>query len=201
MRILIADDDPVSRLLLERTLEIWGHEVIVTRDGREAWRVIESDNMPSMWILDWMMPEIPGVDLCRRARQLKLSASPYIIMLTSKSDRANIAEALDAGANDYIVKPFHQVELRARLNVGIRVLELQAQLAHRIEELEGALQEVKTLRGIIKVCSYCGRAQRDDTSWAQIEAYVQEHTEAAFSHGICPECLVHVREEMSQQGL
>lgn len=201
MRILIAEDDPVSRKLLQRTLEKWEHEIVVASDGREAWRIIESEQAPALWILDWMMPEIAGVDLCRRARLLQLPMSPYIIMLTALSSTEDIVTALDAGANDYIVKPFNQVELRARINVGMRVLNLQLELLQRIQELESALTEVKTLRGIIKVCSYCGRAQRDDTSWAQIEAYVQEHTDAAFSHGICPECLVKVREEMTQQGL
>lgn len=198
MKILIAEDDAVSRRLLERTLEKWGHEVVVASDGREAWNRIGKDDAPHIWILDWMMPEIAGVDLCRRARQLKMKVPPYIIMLTSLAGSSEVAEALEAGANDYVVKPFNQVELRARINVGIRVLDLQQQLVDRIAQLEDALAEVKTLRGIIKVCSYCGRAQRDDASWAQIEAYVQEHTEASFSHGICPECIVKVRAEIQR---
>ena len=189
MKILIAEDDPVSRRLIEVTLTKWGHEVITACDGREAWHIIESGEAPGMWIFDWMMPGLEGVELCRRARMIDLPVSPYIILLTALNRANDVVVGLDAGANDYMTKPFQPGELQARINVGVRMLHLQEQLAARIKELEAALAEVKTLRGIIKVCSYCGKAQRDDSSWQQIEAYVQAHSDAAFSHGICPECL------------
>lgn len=188
MKILIAEDERVSRRLLELTLTGWGHDVIVTEQGAEAWAVLEQENAPTLAILDWMMPEMDGIEICRRVRQRTNSPHTYIILLTAKSSKANIVEGLIAGANDYITKPFDRDELRARVNVGETVLDLQQKLAGRVMDLEEALGEVRVLQGILPICSYCKHVRDDKDYWQSVECYISEHSEAKFSHGICPAC-------------
>ncbi|HBB97697.1 MAG TPA: response regulator [Blastocatellia bacterium] len=188
MKILIAEDERVSRRLLELTLSGWGHEVVVTEQGAGAWAVLEQEDPPSLAILDWMMPGMDGIEICRRVRQRANSSHTYIILLTAKSSKANIVEGLIAGANDYITKPFDRDELRARVNVGVTVLDLQQKLAGRVMELEEALGQVRVLQGILPICSYCKHVRDDKDYWQSVECYISEHSEAKFSHGICPKC-------------
>ena len=188
MKILIAEDDPVSRRVLQAALEKWGHEVIATSDGAEALKVLEEPDAPRMAILDWMMPRMDGVEVCRSVREIKLRIPTYIILLTAKGLKDDIVEGLESGANDYVTKPFHRPELRSRVQVGVRMVELQTELAHRVAELEKAINEVKTLRGLFPMCSYCKKIRDDSNFWTQVECYLMEHSEAEFSHGICPDC-------------
>lgn len=139
MRVLIAEDDMVSRRVLEATLVKWEHDVVVARDGYEAWAALQREDAPSLAILDWMMPGIDGVEICRRLRRVPPSTPPYLILLTAKSSKEDVVIGLDAGANDYLTKPFDRAELRARVKVGAYVLELQKKLAERARELEDAL--------------------------------------------------------------
>lgn len=189
MKILIAEDDPVSRMLLKTHLETWGHEPVMTVDGTEAWRVLQAGDAPTLAILDWMMPGLDGLEVCRRARD-RVDAPPlYIILLTARANRPDAIEGLGAGADDYVTKPFDAAELRARVAVGVRVVELQAELAARIADLEEALARVDHLHGILPICSYCKKVRSDSDSWQQVEAYVSEHSNVRFSHGVCPECV------------
>ncbi len=142
MRVLIAEDDPISRLLLESTLKQWGHEPLVTGDGKAALEVLQSHAPPEIAILDWDMPEIDGPAVCRRFREHSPSLSVYIILLTGRSRSDDLIAGLAAGADDYIVKPFNPGELSARLNAGIRVVELQRSLASRALELELAVAKL-----------------------------------------------------------
>jgi DNA-binding response OmpR family regulator len=189
MKILIAEDDPVSRMLLKTHLETWGHEPVTTVDGTEAWRVLQAGDAPTLAILDWMMPGLDGLEVCRRARD-RVDAPPlYIILLTARASRPDAIEGLGAGADDYVTKPFDAAELRARVAVGARVVELQAELAARIADLEEALARVDHLHGILPICSYCKKVRSDSDSWQQVEAYVSDHSNVRFSHGVCPECV------------
>jgi DNA-binding response OmpR family regulator len=188
MRILIAEDDLVSRRMLEATLIRWGYEVLVTSDGEAAWRALRDQDAPRMAILDWMMPGLDGIDVCRKVRSLPASAPPYVILLTAKGSKTDIVSGLQAGADDYIVKPFDREELQARVQAGVRILSLQASLAARVRELEEALARVKTLQGLLPICSYCKRVRNDGDYWQQVESYISDHSDARFSHGICPDC-------------
>lgn len=189
MRILIAEDDMVSRRVLEVTLQKWGHEVVVTCDGAEAWTALQREDAPSLAILDWMMPVMDGVELCRQARQKGGTlASLYIILLTAKGTKEDIVSGLDAGADDYLTKPFDRAELRARVRVGTRVVELQSTLTNRLQELEDALSQVNQLQGILPICSYCKSVRDDQNYWQRVESYISDHSEARFSHSICPDC-------------
>lgn len=188
MRILIAEDDPISRKVLEATLIKWNYEVLVAGDGVQAWQIIQRDNSLDLAILDWMMPGMAGVEICRKVRELPAMQALYIILLTAKGDRKDIIEGLEAGADDYLVKPFDHGELKARLQAGIRIVELQKKLAERIKELEEAASHIKTLQGLLPICSYCKKIRNDQDYWQQFEGYISKHSELRFSHGICPEC-------------
>ncbi|HEY1342966.1 MAG TPA: diguanylate cyclase [Bryobacteraceae bacterium] len=135
MRILIADDSIVSRHLLDATLRKWGYEVIVASDGIEAWNELQKETSPSLAILDWVMPGLTGPEVCHLVRQRNREQYTYVLLLTSKSLKEDLIEGMEAGADDYITKPFDHHELQARLRAGIRVVELQAELLAAREAL------------------------------------------------------------------
>jgi len=199
MKILIAEDDPVSCRLLEATLEKFGYEVVVAADGAEAWTALQREDSPPLAILDWMMPELAGVEICRRVREVPTSTPPYLILLTARTERGDVVAGLDAGANDYLKKPFDRCELRARLQVGAQVLELQKNLAERISELEDALAQVKQLQGLLPICSYCKNIRDDQNFWQRIDSYLMEHADVIFSHGICPDCYRNIVQPKIEQ--
>jgi DNA-binding response OmpR family regulator len=188
MKILIAEDDLVSRRMLEATLQKWGYEVLAVTDGLAAWQALEGEDPPLLAILDWMMPGMGGVEICRRVREAGHPSPVYLILLTARAGSEDVVQGLEAGANDYVTKPFNREELRARVRVGMRVVELQVKLAERVLELEEALARVKQLQGLLPICSYCKKIRDDRNYWRHVEAYISEHSEAVFSHGICPEC-------------
>src|SRR5262245_57109733 len=197
MRILIAEDDPVSRRLLQAALAKWGYDVIVTGNGKEAWQALQSPNAPSLLILDWLMPEMDGVEICRAARKLDALKSAYIILLTSRGSKDDIVKGLEAGADDYVTKPFDHGELRARVQVGSRVVQLQTALADRVAELEEAMASVKTLQGLLPICCYCKKIRDDGNYWHRVESYIAGHANVRFSHGICPECNEKLRADLN----
>ncbi|HEX4347824.1 MAG TPA: response regulator transcription factor [Vicinamibacterales bacterium] len=196
MRALIAEDDRVAAQILSRTLTRWEFDVTVAGDGETAWRFLQAATTPTLAILDWMMPNMEGAEVCRRARRELPLANMYLILLTSLESRADIVAGLDAGADDYVVKPFDPEELRARVQVGVRVLTLQDRLAERVQELQAALSNVKQLHGLLPICSYCKRIRGDDQYWQQVESYIAERSEAQFSHGICPSCYVDLEKQI-----
>ena len=196
MRILIADDDRVSAEVLSRTLIPWRFQVTIARDGAEAWDILRQPDSPSVAILDWMMPRIDGPEVCRLVRREPKRSPTYLILLTSRDAREDVVEGLDAGADDYLVKPFHSGELLARVRVGTRVVELQEGLAARVEELQSALAEVKQLSGLLPICSYCKSIRSDENYWQQVDAYLVQHSGAQFTHSICPPCFVTVSKEL-----
>jgi len=151
-----------------------------------------------MAILDWEMPGATGPELCRRVRRDPARAQMHIILLTSRNSRADIVTGLDAGADDYLVKPYDLEELRARVQVGIRVVTLQQRLTERVDELQRALAEVKQLNGLLPICSYCKRIRSDDNYWEQLESYLATRTDAEFTHGVCPHCYDKVRVQIDQ---
>ena len=138
MRILIADDSVVSRHLLEATLRKWSYEVVVACDGAQAWEMLSAPDAPRLAILDWVMPGLSGPEVCLRVRQAAQTRDmnyTYLLLLTSKSDREDLIEGMESGADDYLVKPFDQNELKVRLRAGSRVIDLQRELVAAGEEL------------------------------------------------------------------
>jgi len=141
MRILVADDDLLTRKMVQRLLEGAGHEVVLAADGAEAWAIIEKDHFP-MVISDWIMPNVDGVELVRRIRARQNVFYTYAILLTAKSSKEELVEAMDAGADDFVSKPFDAAELQSRVRAGQRVVELEQSLAQRNRELQAAHREV-----------------------------------------------------------
>lgn len=136
MRILVAEDDRVTSRVVEHYLRKWGHEVTLCSNGRDAWELLQQSDSPNLAILDWMMPEMTGLEICNRARDLGEREYRYIILLTSMKGKDNIVEGLAAGADDYVEKPFHPSELKVRVQTGVRILELQNKLCAALKESE-----------------------------------------------------------------
>ncbi len=202
MDILIAEDDPISCRLLEVTLSKYGHGVIVTTDGSEALERLSRDDAPRLAILDWMMPNLDGLTVCRRLREHPSGRSTYIILLTARGDKKDVVAGLESGADDYITKPFDRDELQARVNVGLRMAGLQQSLAERVRKLENALKRVKQLQGLLPICCYCKCIRNDGNYWQRVEEYIGEHSNAQFSHGICPRCFeTIVKKQLREQGV
>ena len=173
MRVLVAEDEASTRLFAERAMVRLGHEVFVVDDGKAAWDWLR-EHPVDVVITDWIMPDVDGIELCRRIRAESTPNYIYTILLTSHGGKGNFLQAMDAGADDFVTKPLDIDTIGARLRVAERVLGLQA--------------EVKQLQGLLPICSYCKKIRDDGDHWESIEAYIQSHTDAAFSHGVCPGC-------------
>jgi two-component system, cell cycle response regulator len=169
MRVLIADDSAMSRALLRSTLQRWGYDVVVAEDGQQAWAILSGQDPPPLAILDWVMPGLTGVEVCRKVRETRREPYTYILLLTSKNTKEETVEGMESGADDYIVKPFHEHELQVRLRAGKRIVDLQMDLLNAREELrERAEKDLLTLlpnrsaiQGILdQEISRCHRDQR-----------------------------------------
>jgi sigma-B regulation protein RsbU (phosphoserine phosphatase) len=193
--VLVAEDEPVSRHLLEKSLRQWGYHPIVCPDGLEALGLLRSANAPRIAVLDWVMPGMDGVDICRAIRDNATATQPYLILLTARVRPEDIVEGLRAGADDYITKPVDREEFEARLQVASRIVGLQQRLSDRVSELEEALTRVRQLHGLLPICAYCKRIRDDQNYWNQVETYIAEHTDVQFSHGICPSCFERVMKD------
>ncbi len=173
MRILIAEDDAVSRLVLSKTLTSEGHQITLVPNGRVAWETYQRDAWPVV-ITDWEMPELDGVGLARRIRAQRSRTYCWIILLTSRAFHQNYSETMKAGVDDYLTKPLDRDLLLARLEVARRVIDMNGQLA--------------LLQAAIPICMGC-KAMRDTTAqWQRVDQYLHDHAGMDFSHGLCPEC-------------
>jgi len=181
MRILIVEDSAIYRRILEKELQNLGYTVLIAGDGNEAWDIILKDGV-SLVISDWMMPGLDGLELCRQIRATKRPRYVYFILLTALEGKSNYMEAMEAGVDDFINKPFDPDQLRARLNVAERIIGLQGQ--------------VKQLQGILPTCSLCKKIRDKNDKWVPIESYINQRTEADFSHTYCPDCLEIAMEQI-----
>ena len=189
MKVLIAEDDKVSRRLLQATLGRLGYEVVTTEDGTQAWQALQQADAPRLAILDWMMPGLDGVDVCRNVRQRDDVPYIYIILLTARGQKKDVVTGLEAGADDYLVKPFDPQELSSRITVGKRILELEAALEAKVGELKAARSHVKQLQGLLPICMHCKKIRDDRDTWHRVESYIEEHSAAMFTHSLCEECM------------
>jgi phosphoserine phosphatase RsbU/P len=173
LKILIAEDEKISRIVLEASLKKRGHDVIAVENGLKAWEAFQQDYFPVM-ISDWMMPEMDGLALCRKIREQPHDNYTYLVLLTSLEGKTNYLEAMDAGADDFMTKPFDADQLTARIQVAERILGL-----HR---------HVTQLEGLLPICCSCKKIRDGTDNWQRIEKYIEIHSEARFTHGYCPEC-------------
>ncbi len=202
MTVLVADDHDVNRKLLRTILAAEGYTVIEAANGIDALNVLESSDTPIVGLIDWEMPEMEGIEVCRQARALPHAMPLFLILVTVRDTKRDVVTGLMAGANDYITKPFDKTELLARVKVGAQMVELQQTLTERVEELKEALISVKQLSGLLPICSYCKKIRDDQNYWQQVESYVGKHSEAQFSHSICPQCYDEfVKPQMIQLGV
>ena len=167
MKVLAAEDNPVFQSMLRTMLTKWGYDAVITRDGNEAWEHLHSEDAPRMAILDWMMPGLDGVELCRRVRSAAREPYIYILLLTARTDARDLVEGMEAGADDYLTKPFNAHELRVRLRAGRRILDLQEQLllareALRVQATHDSLTRVLNRGCILETLqNELARAQRE----------------------------------------
>ena len=155
-QVLVAEDNPVFQSMLRNFLEKWGYQAVSVRDGEEAWKILQSDGSPRLAILDWMMPGLDGVEVCRRVRASGREPYVYIVLLTARTESRDLVEGMDAGADDYLTKPFHNQELRVRLRAGRRILDLQEALlqareALRIQATHDALTGLHNRGSILEI--------------------------------------------------
>jgi DNA-binding response OmpR family regulator len=202
VEVLIAEDDAVSRQMLEVTLGRWGYRVRAVADGLAAWQVLQGDDAPPLAILDWMMPELDGLEVCRRARAQVGREPPYLILLTARSTREDILAGLEGGADVYLTKPFDRQVLKARLQAGARLVELHRGLAARVRELGEARGAASPPPGLLPVCCYCKAVRGDHNSWQHLEESLGKHAASRFSHSICPHCFeTVVRPQLESCGI
>ncbi|MEO8200632.1 MAG: response regulator [Gemmatimonadota bacterium] len=176
--VLIVDDDPVSSAKLAAVCRAAGYQVDTALNGELAWSAIQLRTYPIV-ISDWFMPEVDGIELCRRIRGQHRQGYVYFVLITAHGGKKQYLTGMEAGADDFITKPVDPDELLARMRVAERILGLRLQL--------------ETLEGLLSVCAYCKRIREED-SWGSLEQYVAKRTAAQFSHGICPECYTRVFE-------
>jgi two-component system cell cycle response regulator len=163
VRILIADDDPTTLLLLDSALKEWGYEVVAVRDGDAAWDFLRSADSPPLALLDWMMPGLSGIELCRKVRQASEAPFVYLVLLTGKAKMQDIVQGMESGADDYLSKPFAEQELKVRLRAGQRIVELHE--AQRIHATCDALTGIWNRRMILEILGQEGaRAAREGTA-------------------------------------
>lgn len=173
MTILTADDEPLFLTVLAEALQKMGHHVLSANDGAEAFELWKSQKTEVV-ITDWLMPNMTGIDLCKKIRSEKTNFYTYIILLTGLGSKRSVLEGFAAGVDDFIVKPFDEDQLMARLSVAQRIINLNK----RVEQLEI----------LLPVCSWCKKIRSTESRWMSLEDYIKEEKHARISHTICPDC-------------
>lgn len=201
LRILAVDDDAATRLAFDSIIRAAGWSPVVVDDPEEAYRILTGPDAPPIALIDWHMPTLSGIDLCRRVREAAPDARPYLIFVTVKSASEDVAAGLDAGADGYMTKPIAPIELLARVRAGIRTIASQQDLRTRLQQAEIASAQTKKLRELLPICAYCRRIRDEDQRWSTLEQYLSQHIGVRFTHGFCPDCYDdHVRPDVEGRG-
>jgi CheY-like chemotaxis protein len=196
LRILVVDDDAVTRLTLESVIRGAGWAPLAIDDPELAYDILTGPDAPPIALIDWHMPTLSGVDLCRRVRAADPAARPYLIFVTVNSTSDDIVTGLDAGADGYMTKPIEVNELQARVRAGIRTIALQQELRTRLHAAEAETARTKPLRDLLPMCSYCRRIRYGD-NWSTLENFLSQQLDVRFTHGFCPTCMErHVLPEL-----
>ena len=195
-RVLCVDDDPATQIILSGIIEDAGWQPEVALNATVARQTLGANPDIQVVLLDWMLPDGSGVDLCRELKAVS-GASLYVILVTVRGAPEDVETGLDAGADDYLVKPVSPVEVRARVRSGFRAAEAQRQLAERLAQLEQALKHVSNLESLLPLCMYCRRINSSET-WQSVEDYLWEHVDVKVSHGCCPDCLSKLTRQLGE---
>ena len=191
LRILVVDDDAMTRLTLESVIRGAGWSPVSIEDPELAFDMLTGADAPPIALIDWQMPTLSGLDLCRRVREADPAARPYLIFVTSNSTSTDIVLGLDAGADGYMTKPIAANELQARVRAGIRTILLQQDLRTRLEQARAESARTQPLRELLPMCCYCRRIRDEKEQWSSLERYLSQRMDVRFTHGFCPTCYEH----------
>ena len=195
-RVLCVDDDPATLVILSGIIEDAGWHSESALSAAAARELVASNPDIQVVLLDWMLPDGSGVDLCSELKAAA-GASLYVILVTVRGAPEDVETGLDAGADDYLVKPVSPVEVRARVRSGFRAADAQRQLADRLAELELALKRVSNLESLLPLCMYCRRINSSEM-WQSVEDYLWDHVDVKVSHGCCPDCLSKLTRQLGE---
>jgi DNA-binding response OmpR family regulator len=189
LKILIAEDEFTTRMMVQVCLENWGYRVESVTDGKAAQAALEKPDGPQIAILDWEMPGLDGVEVCRQVKEQSTAIAPYIILLTSRDSSTDIVKGFDAGADDYMTKPFNDNELRARVRVAERLVRTQLSLAESVAELKEALNQVEMLENGVEVCRQCRKIFSPyDGEWHGYNDVLDNGADPRFIVSTCSDC-------------
>lgn len=190
MKIVIAEDEFTTRMMIQVCLEEWGYRVESATNGQEAWELLQQPDGAQIAILDWEMPELDGVEVCRRIKEKDADVPLYVILLTGRDSDTDILKGFDAGADDYMTKPFNDNELRARVRVAERLVRTQTMLAESVIELKEALNQLEMLDSKIEVCGQCHDILNPyDGEWQAQKEVFENGTDPRFLTRLCPKCM------------
>jgi phosphoserine phosphatase RsbU/P len=187
MKILIVEDDPIARRVLEASLQMLGHEVVIAEDGEAAWRVLECEPLRVV-ISDWQMPQLDGLRLCERIRSRPGDYVYFILLTQMEANQKNLHEAALAQVDDFLGKPVNAGALWMRLRVAERIIKFTT--------------EVRQLESFLPICGYCKNIRDDKNYWRRIEEYINARTGTNFSHAICPDCVEKIlKPQLAKLGI
>ncbi len=189
VKVLIAADDILTLQTLESNVDSLGYEAVLALDDRAILHFMEQNDRPPMVILDSALPRMDTAAVCRRIRLSSDGAPPYIILISPGAPEGKRAFDPDSSPDDFISSPFTAGELRARISVGMRVIDLETDLRARLLDLNNAERRIKKLSGLLPICYHCKKIRDDTGYWNELEKYITDHSDAEFSHAICPACL------------
>ena len=187
-KILIVDDEPINVMIANKILQKNGYDTIIAKNGQEALDMTSSNSV-DLILLDIMMPAMSGFEVCSKLQQDDKLKDIPVIFLTAVTDKESIVKGFDAGGKDYLTKPFNTPELLARVKAHTELKLSRDKQQHLIEELQKAISEVKTLSGLLPICSHCKKIRDDAGYWQGVEHYIAARSDTQFSHGICPDCM------------
>ena len=191
-KLLIVDDLPENvRMLIELLKDEYA--TIPATNGETALKKARQEHKPDLILLDIIMPGMDGYDVCRQLKQDEQTRRIPVIFITAVSEVMDEAKGFSLGAVDYVTKPFNPITIKARIKTHI-------ELANTLKRLQDALAKVKKLSGMLPICAQCKKVRDDKGYWKQIELYIDEHSEASFSHGLCPDCLQHLYPDLKRRG-
>jgi CheY-like chemotaxis protein len=197
-RILACDDDPNVLRATTRVLRSAGYDVSEAITGESCLLAIQ-EKRPDMLLLDVMLPDLSGIEVCRRIKIDPNLRTIFVVMLSGLTEPDNQSEGLESGADGYIVKPVTSRELLARVTAMVRIIKAERERDRLICKLQDALANIKILHGLLPICASCKKVRDDKGYWNQLEVYILEHSEAEFTHGLCPDCTKRLYEDILEK--